>query len=186
MRAIAGRNRKQHELALDLWQTGIHEAKILASMMADVKKTNEDLMETWLKDFDSWDVCDQVIMNLFEKHPLSWQKAVEWCNREPEFEKRAGYVLMARLAVSDKKADDSRFLEFFPLLMQGASDPRNMVKKAVNWAIRQIGKRNLFLNGQAIELCGQIQQTGTKPGNWIAADALRELKNEKILARIKK
>jgi 3-methyladenine DNA glycosylase AlkD len=185
LRDIAKQHKRQHNLALLLWETGIHEAKILASMVDDPKILNNDQMETWLKGFDSWDVCDQVIMNLFEKHNLAWQKAVEWSKREPEFEKRAGYVMMARLAVSDKKAPDSMFIDFFPLLREGAKDNRNMVKKAVNWAIRQIGKRNFNLNKLAIELSEEIQRMEIKSTKWIAADALRELTNDKIRARLK-
>jgi 3-methyladenine DNA glycosylase AlkD len=185
LREIASRNKKQHHLALELWETGIHEARILAGMVEDVKLLTEAQMEKWVSEFDSWDVCDQVIMNLFERHRMAWEKAVEWSRREAEFEKRAGFVMMARLAVSDKKAENEKFIQFFPLIIKECTDDRNMVKKAVNWAIRQIGKRNKKLNKLAIELCLQIQVFESKSARWIAADAIRELRDEKILGRIK-
>jgi 3-methyladenine DNA glycosylase AlkD len=185
LRAIARIHKKDHKLAIQLWETEIHEAKILASMVADIKLLDEVQMENWLKGFDSWDVCDQVIMNLFERHPLAWKKAVEWCGRQAEFEKRAAYVMMARLAVSDKKALDEKFVNFFPLLMEGAQDPRNMVKKAVNWAIRQIGKRNRQLNQKSVDLAEEIYRMDYKSARWIASDALRELRDEKIIRRLR-
>jgi len=185
LRELAKKYRKDHQLAQELWATGIHEVKILASMIDDPKLVTADQMESWLKDFDSWDVCDQVIMNLFEKHPEACNKALEWCKREAEYEKRAGFVMMARLAVSDKKASDEMFLSFFPHIIEGVDDNRNMVKKAVNWAIRQIGKRNVRLHAEAIKLAGLIQLMEWKSAKWIANDALRELRDEKTISRIK-
>jgi 3-methyladenine DNA glycosylase AlkD len=185
LRELAKKYRKDHLLALELWATGIHEIRILASMIDDPKLVTDDQMESWISDFDSWDVCDQVIMNLFEKHPEASKKAVLWCKREGEFEKRAGFVMMARLAVSDKKAADELFLSFFPFLIEGCIDNRNMVKKAVNWAIRQIGKRNLRLHAEAIKLSDKMMNMESKAARWISYDALRELKNEKIIRRIK-
>ncbi len=162
-----------------------HEVRILASMIDDPKLVTDDQMENWIKDFDSWDVCDQVIMNLFEKHPDAYSKAIQWCKREAEYEKRAGFVMMARLAVSDKKAQDEKFISFFPHIIEGAVDNRNMIKKSVNWAIRQIGKRNVRLHTEAIKLSEFIWQMESKSAKWIATDALRELKNEKTIGRIK-
>jgi 3-methyladenine DNA glycosylase AlkD len=185
LRELAKKYRNDHQLALELWATGIHEVKILASMIDDPKLVTDDQMESWIRDFDSWDVCDQVIMNSFEKHPDAYKKALVWCKREPEFEKRAGFVMMARLAVSDKKAGDDLFLLFFPHIIEGAVDNRNMVKKAVNWAIRQIGKRNKRLHIEALKLSEHILQMDSKSAKWIATDALRELRDEKIVSRIK-
>ena len=185
LRELAKKYKRDHHLAEELWETGIHEARILASMIDDPKLVTDDQMENWISDFDSWDVCDQVIMNLFEKHPDAYTKAIQWCIREAEFEKRAGFVMMARLAVSDKKAGDEMLLSFFPYLIEGASDNRNMVKKAVNWAIRQIGKRNIKLHAEAIKLSELIMQMEWKSAKWIAGDALRELNNEKTIGRIK-
>lgn len=171
---------KNHQLALQLWDSKYHEGRILASMIANPKETTPELADEWIKDFNSWDLCDQTCMNLFNKLPFAWEKAVEWCKREPEFERRAGYVMMACLAVSDKKSADEKFDVFFPLLFQGAADPRNFVKKAVNWAIRQIGKRNLNLNKKMITLSRQLSMTDNKTARWITADAIRELESQAV------
>lgn len=166
-----GRN---HSLALELWASGLHEARILASMLADPKQVSPEMMDDWVADFDAWDVCDQVCANLFHKTPYAYPKALEWCHREAEYVRRAGFVMMAVLAVHDKQAPDEAFWPFFPLIKQYSWDERNFVKKAVNWALRQIGKRNSNLRGLAIEWAEDIRQTGTKAGRWIASDALRE------------
>jgi len=141
-------------------------------------------MERWAGDFDSWAVCDTACCCLFDKTPCAWDKAIEWTGREPQYVKRAGFVLMAALAVHDKKADDERFESFFPLLLRHADDERNFVKKAVNWALRQIGKRNARLNKRAIQTAEDIRRTGSKAARWIAADALRELTSAKVQARL--
>lgn len=169
-----------HKLALSLWEEPLHEAKILATMIADKKEITPGLMDKWANDFYSWDICDQCIMNYFEKSQYAYDKAIEWHNNDKEYVKRAAYAMQARLAVSDKKAEDEKFIAFFPYIKYGAKDDRNMVKKAVNWAIRQIGKRNLNLNKKAITLSEEIA-----PGAfWIAADALKELKSEKVQTRL--
>ncbi len=178
-----GRNRP---LARQLWASAIHEACILASMIDEPKTVSEEQMESWVADFDSWDVCDQCCMNLFEKTKFAYQKAVEWSSSDKEFVKRAGFVLMARLAVSDKKADDKQFEEFFPIIKREASDNRNYVKKAVNWALRQIGKRSPGLNGKAIETAGEIQEIDSRSAKWIASDALRELTSEAVQERLRR
>ncbi|MCL4436006.1 MAG: DNA alkylation repair protein [Thaumarchaeota archaeon] len=180
LRKIAKEIGKDHHLAQRLWDSQIHEARILASMVDEPKKVTEEQMERWVRDFDSWDVCDQCCMNLFEKTSYPHQKAVEWSNRKEEFVKRAGFVLMARLAVTDKKAGDSEFLKFLPLIMSGATDDRNYVKKAVNWALRQIGKRNVVLNEAAINTANEIQAMNSKAAKWVASDALRELTSKNI------
>ena len=174
-----------HDLAQQLWASVIHEARILASMIDNPRMTTEEQMEGWVTDFNSWDVCDQCCMNLFEKTKFAYQKAVEWSSSDKEFIKRAGFVLMARLAVSDKKADDSQFDRFFPLIMREASDRRNFVKKAVNWALRQIGKRNLNLNKKAMETAREIQEMDSTSAKWIAADAIRELTSEAVQAKLR-
>jgi 3-methyladenine DNA glycosylase AlkD len=186
LRDMAKRIGKDHGLALQLWDTGIHEARILASMVDDPARVDERQMESWALGFDSWDVTDQCIMNLFEKHPLAWTKAVEWSKRESEFVKRSGFVLMARLAVSDKKADDQRFLDFFPFIRKEAGDEKNFVKKAVNWALRQIGKRNARLNREALKLCKELMKMDSKSARWIAGDAVKELESEAVQNRLKK
>jgi 3-methyladenine DNA glycosylase AlkD len=175
LRRIARQAGKDHRLAQELWQSGIHEARILAAMVDDPARVTEAEMERWVKDFDSWDVCDQVCSNLFDKTAYAHRKAVAWSRRDDEFVKRAGFVLMAALAVHDKSAPDAAFRKFLPLITRSATDERNFVKKAVNWALRQIGKRNAALNRAAIATAREIQQIDSRAARWIAADALREL-----------
>ena len=184
LRQIAKETGKDHALAQQLWASGIHEARILASMIDDSEMVTEEQMERWVKDFDSWDVCDQCCMNLFDKTKFAYQKVVEWSRREEEFVRRAGFTLMATLAVHDKKASDEEFLKFLPIIKREASDNRNFVKKAVNWALRQIGKRNLNLNREAIETAKEIQEIDSKSAKWIASDALRELTGQAVLERL--
>jgi 3-methyladenine DNA glycosylase AlkD len=184
LRAIARQSKRDHPLALELWDSGIHEARILAALVADPKEVDDELMERWVHDFDSWDVCDQVCSNLFDKTPYAYRKAVEWAGRQPEYVKRAGFVLMAALAVHDKQATDRSFEAFFPIILREAVDERNFVKKAVNWALRGIGKRNRVLNTQAIDLARQIAQIDSRVARWIANDALKELTSAKIQAKL--
>lgn len=185
VRALA-KGIRSHALADALWQSGIHEARLLASMVDDPAAVSEEQMERWVHDFDSWDVCDQVCSNLFDRTPFGHAKALEWSAREEEFVKRAGFVMMACLATHDKSAPDSRFLEYFPAIRREAADPRNFVKKAVNWALRGIGKRSRMLNIAAADLARELTQSASPVTRWIASDALRELTDPKILARIKR
>jgi len=184
LRALAKEIGKNHELALQLWASGIHEARILASLIDRPQKVTESQMEQWVQDFDSWDVCDQCCMNLFRKTPMAQQKAVAWSSRPEEFIKRAGFAMMATLAVHDKKAGDETFLAWLPVIARAADDDRNFVKKAVNWALRQIGKRNLTLNRAALETARQIQQLESKSARWIARDAIKELAGEKVQQKL--
>jgi 3-methyladenine DNA glycosylase AlkD len=184
LRKIAKKTGKNHTLALQLWDSDIHEARILAGMVDDPEMVTEEQMESWVKDFDSWDVCDQCCLNLFDKTEFAYQKAIEWSERSEEFVKRTGFVLMAQFAVHDKKASDKDFMQFFPIIKREATDERNFVKKAVNWALRQIGKRNLNLNDKAIEIAKEIQQLDSKSAKWIATDALRELTSEAVQKRL--
>ncbi|MBU1066161.1 DNA alkylation repair protein [bacterium] len=185
LRTIAKDFHKNHELALALWEINNRETRILASMIDDPKQLTEEQMEAWAMEFDYWEICDQACMNLFEKHTLAWQKAVEWSDHANEGKKRAAFVLMARLAVSDKKAPDQKFQPFFPLITRESTDERNLVKKAVNWALRQVGKRNQALNQQAIQVAEEIAAINSKSARWIATDALRELKSEAVQRRLK-
>lgn len=185
LRRIAKDTGRNQTLSLRLWKRENRETRILAAMIGEPDRVTEDQMEGWVREFDSWEICDQCIMNLFEKTEHSYRKAIEWCAREEEFVKRAGFVLMARLAVSDKKAPDEKFIQFFPMLKDGACDGRNYVKKAVNWAIRQIGKRNMPLNMEAVSWAEKIRMMNCSTARWIAADALRELKSEAVLKRLK-
>jgi len=184
LRTLAKQVGKNHQLALKLWASGIHEARILACLIDDPTGVTEGQMEKWVKDFDSWDVCDQCCSNLFDKTNFSYQKALQWAQRDKEFVKRAGFAMMAALAVHDKKARDKDFIQFFPLIFSGAEDERNFVKKAVNWALRQIGKRNHALNKKAIEIAKKIRRIDSKSARWIASDALRELTSEAVLKRL--
>jgi len=186
LRDLAKKIGKDHDLAMQLWKEDTRETQILASLVAEPSKLTNRQMEDWIKDFNYWEICDQCCMNLFEKLDFAYEKATELCVREAEFARRTGFVLMARLGVSDKKAQDKKFTQFFPYIIKGATDERNMVKKAVNWALRQIGKRNLKLHSQAIEIAEEIIKIDSRSAKWIAADALRELKNEKIINRLRK
>jgi 3-methyladenine DNA glycosylase AlkD len=186
MRKIAKGIGKDHQLALELWDTGIPEGMIVAGMIAEPDKLTDQEMETWVVKIDSWDVCDQVCMNLFEKTPLAERKIYQWSEREEEFVKRAAYALIACLAWHDKDASDEAFTKYFPVIVAGATDERNFVKKAVNWALRNIGKRNQKLNQAAIQVAYQIQELDSKSARWIAADAIRELESEKVQERLGK
>jgi 3-methyladenine DNA glycosylase AlkD len=184
LRPMAKRIGKDHEFAAQLWSTGIHEARLLAGFIDDPEKVTGRQMEAWAADFDSWDVVDQVCSSLFDQTKFAYPKAVEWSEREEEFVKRSGFVLMAALSVHDKDASDKEFEKFLPIIKREATDERNFVKKAVNWALRQIGKRNLALNKKAIKAAEEISKMDSKSARWIAADALRELRGDKVQSRL--
>lgn len=176
----------RHKLALELWKTEIHEARIIAYLIDDPKQVTESQMDKWVKDFDNWAICDGTCGHLFCRTDFAYQKVFEWSESKEEFTKRAGIVLIAWLAVHDKKADDAKIAKFLSILENKANDERNFIKKAVNWSLRQIGKRNSELNKLAVESAERIKAQDTKSTRWIAADALRELKNEKVLERLNK
>ena len=175
LRKLAQELGTDHELAQQLWSSGIREAQILASMIDNPKAVTEEQMESWVKDFDYWEICDQCCQNLFSKTSFAYQKAIEWSSNDKEFIKRAGFVLMACLAVHDKKADDNQFEKFLEIVRREATDNRKYVDKAVNWALRQIVKRNLHLNKKAIETAKDVQKMDSISAKWIASDAIREL-----------
>jgi 3-methyladenine DNA glycosylase AlkD len=175
---------KNHKLADELWLCGIHEARILACMIDDPQQVTEDQLERWVKEFDSWDLCDQCCNRLIRRTEFAHQKALVWARRPEEFVKRAGFVLMAVLAVHDTKAADGQFDAFFGLIKKEAADGRNFVKKAVNWALRQIGKRNLSLNRKAIAVADEIEQFESQAARWVAGDALRELRSDNVQERL--
>ncbi len=185
LRKMAKKAGRDHRLAEELWRSGIHEARILAAMVDEPAKVTELQMERWVADFDSWDVCDGCCGSLFDKTPFAYSKATEWSRRKEEFVKRAGYVLMAELAVHDKKATDEAFLRFFDAIEGGSTDERNFVKKAVNWALRQIGKRNLQLNREALRLATRISKLESGNAKWVASDAIRELKSDSVRKRLR-
>jgi 3-methyladenine DNA glycosylase AlkD len=184
LRRIARREGKNHDLALALWASGIHEARILAALVDEPAAVTEAQMEAWVGDFDSWDLVDQCCGALFDRTPWGYSKAAEWAGRGEEFVKRAAFSLMAQLAVHDKRSPDDRFHPFLAVIEQEADDPRNFVKKAVSWALRGIGKRSLALNALAVETALRIQATGTGAARWVASDALRELRSPQVVARI--
>ena len=184
LRPLAKRIGRDHSLAADLWSTGVHEARILASMVDDPKAVDEDQMEAWAADFNSWDLVDQCCGNLFDRSPIAWEKAVEWSGRDAEFVKRAGFSLMAYLAVHAKKEPDRRLEQFLPIIEREATDDRNFVKKAVNWALRQIGKRSAFLHPKAVACAERVARIDSRSARWIARDALKELQSPAIRSRL--
>lgn len=185
VRALAKPYKKDHLLALQLWDTGVHEARILASLLDNVKEVTEAQMEDWVRDFNSWDVCDQTCMNLFCRTPYAYAKALAWSERHEEYVKRAGFVMMAVLAIHDKKAKDAQLAAFFPLIEREAYDGRNFVRKAVNWALRQIGKRNATLYTMAMLVAERLAVHELPNARWIGKDALKELKSEKIHQKLR-
>jgi 3-methyladenine DNA glycosylase AlkD len=185
IREMAKEAGRDHQLACELWNSGIHEARILACMVDDPEMVTEKQVEDWARDFDSWDVCDQCCSNLFDKTEFAHEKAVEFSRRKEEFVKRTGFVLMAALAVHDKKASNEEFVKFLPIIKREAGDERNFVRKALNWALRQIGKRNKNLNKAAVKTAKEIMENDSKSAKWIASDALRELTSHAVQKRLK-
>jgi len=186
LRKLAKEIPKNHKLALELWKTGYLESRIIASLIDEPEKVTGAQMDNWVKDFDSWDVCDQCCINLFHKIPYAYEKIFVWSKSNDEYVKRAAFSLIAVLVVHDKKAEDSVFIKFFPIIKRESTDKRNFVKKAVNWSLRQIGKRNINLNKEAVKLACEIQKMNSKTAKWIASDAIKELENTEIIKRIKR
>lgn len=184
LRNIAKRYRGNHELATDLWQIGYHEARLLAAFIDDPKKLTNEQMELWVKDFDSWDIVDQVCSHLFDKFPGAYEKGFEWIERDEEFVKRAGFVIIAALSVHDKKMPDEKFEVWLDKIIEKSDDERNFVKKAVNWLLRQIGKRNLTLNKKAIKVAEKLKQSTSKSARWIGSNAYIELTSETVKNRL--
>ncbi len=186
LRRMARKIGKDHELALELWSSSVHEARVLASLIDDPALVSEEQMEDWALTFDSWDVCDSCCSNLFDRTPFAYAKVFAWSGRDGEYVKRAGYVLMAVLAVHDKEAGDGKLRAFLPAIARGSVDDRNFVRKAVNWALRQIGKRNQALNRSAIATAERIAELDSPSARWVASDAVRELRSEKVQARLRR
>ncbi|MBU4361074.1 DNA alkylation repair protein [bacterium] len=186
LRKITKETGVNHALAQQLWKSDVRETRILASMIDDPGAVTEEQMERWAKNFNYWEICDQCCQNLFVNTKFAYRKAVEWTEKDEEFVKRAGFALMAWLAFKDKRAKDEQFEFFFPFIKKQVSDNRIYVKKAVNWALRQIGKRNLNLNKKAIETAKEIQRMDSKTAKWIASDAMRELTSEAVQQRLQK
>ena len=184
LRRLARGHRRDHALAVELWLSGIHEARILATLVDDPAAVTKTQMERWVRDFDSWDIVDGACGNLFDQTPFAYDKALEWSRRKPEFQKRAGFALMAWLATHDKGAHDAAFRPFLAAIVREANDDRNFVRKAVNWALRCIGKRNQALNKAAIDTVRRVRALDTRAARWIAADALRELESPAVRAKL--
>jgi 3-methyladenine DNA glycosylase AlkD len=184
LRAIAKRSGRDHALAEQLWQSGIHEARILAGMIDEPSKVTKRQMDRWANDFDSWDVVDGVC-DLFAKTPYAYEKAHAWSSHKMEYVKRAAFTMIAYFAYRDKTAPDADILQFLPVIRREAGDERNYVKKAVNWALRSTGTRNRRCNAAAIKCAEQIRADDTRSGRWIAADALRELRSDAVQAQLK-
>jgi len=174
-----------HDLAKKLWASGNHEARILAALIGDPARVTWAQMERWARGFDSWDIVDGTCWYLFGLSRLAWRKAVEWPRRREEFVKRAGFTLMAYLARHDKRAADAKIVRFLPIIRLHAADERNFVKKAINWALREIGKRNLRLNRRAIRTAHEIRRMDSPAARWIASDALRELTDPQVAQRLR-
>lgn len=184
LRKMAKEFGTDHELAKQLWSSGVRDARILACLIDDPKLVNEEQMDNWVKDFNSWDVCDLCCGHLFDKINIAYEKANEWAASDEVFVKRAGFSLIAWLAVHDKEAENDMFIKFLPIIEKEASDERKYVKKAVNWALRQIGKRNILLNEKALETAGKILEIDEKGAKWIANDAIRELTSEAVMGKL--
>ena len=186
IKSFAKKIGKNHELALELWKTGYYDARVIAFLIDDPKLVTKSQMNSWVRDFDSWAICDGTCCYLFRKTPFAFDKIFEWADRKEEFVRRTAFSLIAYIAVHDKKRDDNEFLQFLPLIKKYSVDERNFARKAVNWALRQIGKRSKFLNKEALKLAKEIKTINSKSARWIAGDAIRELENPKILARLKR
>ncbi|MEW5798435.1 MAG: DNA alkylation repair protein [Bacteroidota bacterium] len=180
LRKLAQQIGTDHRLALSLWKAGYHEARVLASLIADPEKVTERLMEQWVRDFDSWAICDACCAELFDNTPFAISKAFEWSKNETEYVKRAGFVMMAALAVHRKELDDGVFKKFFPVIEHESNDGRNFVKKAVNWALRQIGKRNTRLHAEAMKVAVKLSKQEDSTARWIGADAIKDLQSDAV------
>lgn len=185
LRSLAKNYKKNHELALELWEVGYHETRLIATMTDDYKQVTETQMDQWVQEFDSWDICDQCCSNLFDKTTAALKKTIDWSGRDEEFVKRAGFTMMACLAVHNKKMEDRQFLDFLPIIIRESTDQRNFVRKSVNWALRQIGKRNIRLYAEALSVSEMLMNDANPNARWIGKDAYKELSNPAIINRLK-
>jgi len=185
LRKMAKNIGTDHKLALKLWDTGIQDAMILAALVDDPRQVTEKQAESWVKDIDSWDVCDQLCMNLFEKIPFADKKIKEWSDRDEEFVRRASYAMIACIAWHHKQLADEDLMKYFPVIRKGVTDDRNYVKKAISWALRHIGKKNLNLNREALKLAREIKEIDSKAARWIASDVIRGLENDAVQRRLR-
>lgn len=180
LNTLARRIGKNHDMGLKLFDSGIYEAKILCSKICKPKELNEEQVEHWVSTFDNWEICDSFCMGLVAKSRLAIPKILEWSSREKEFEKRASFATLAAYTMADKKAENEKFLSFFPLILNASDDNRLYVKKAVSWALRSIGKRNQDLQKEAIVLAKTLCQSNHPSAIWIAKDVLKELTKKDV------
>jgi len=185
LRRIARGIEPDHALAAALWASGIHEARMLATIVEVPARVTSHQADAWARDLDSWDVCDGFAFDLMSRTPLRWTKPATWARSKHEFVRRAAFSLIAGLAAHDREAADAQFIALLPLVREHAIDDRNFVKKAVNWALRQIGKRNMALNRQAVAIAKELRASESRSARWIGADALRELTSEATRSRIR-
>ena len=180
LKMIAKEIGQDNELALQLFDSGIYEGRLLCSKMFNPKEVTEPLMEKWVKTFENWEICDSFCMGLFAKSEFALAKILEWTKRKREFEKRAGFATLAAYCMADKTSENELFEQFFPIIKREANDERLYVKKAINWSLRNIGKRNIDLKEMAINIANEILNFESKPAKWIAKDALKELQKEGV------
>ncbi|PQJ79452.1 DNA alkylation repair protein [Polaribacter porphyrae] len=180
LNAIAKEIGKNNELAIQLFDSGIYEGRLLCSKVFNPKDVTEDLIEKWVVTFENWEICDSFAMKLFSRSKFALAKILDWCNRENEFEKRAAFAIMASYCMFDKKSENELFIQFLPIIKEASTDDRLYVKKAVNWALRNIGKRNIDLNKEAIKQANEIVKLPSNSAKWIANDALRELQKDGV------
>jgi 3-methyladenine DNA glycosylase AlkD len=167
---------RDHALALDLWKTGVYEARLLCAFVAEPEQLTAALMDRWCRDFDNWGVVDTLCFHLFDRTPLAWGRVEAWAQLDDEFGKRAAFALLACLGLHDKAAPDERFLPCFALIEQGADDQRNFVKKGVSWALHGIGQRNERLKHEALQLARRLAASGAPGPRWVGKDVLRKLR----------
>ncbi len=175
---------KDHALSTALWESGWYEARLLAALVGDPERVTRRQMNAWAAGFENWGDCDTVCFKLFDRTPFAWEKARQWSASPREFVKRAGFVLMACLALHDKAAPDKRFLALLPLIEKGARDERNFVKKGVSWALRGIGRRSLMLNAAATAVAKRLALSEEVAPRWVGKDTLRELTSPKVRSQL--
>jgi 3-methyladenine DNA glycosylase AlkD len=186
LRQLAKRFGRNHELALALWETDCYEARMLASFVDEPGRVTPHQMDRWSRDFDNWAICDTICFHLFDRTPHAWRKIPQWARRRDEFVKRGAFALLASLTVHDKQAEDERFLRGLVLVERAADDERNFVKKAVNWALRSIGKRNAALHAAAVAVAHRLADKDSPAARWVGKDALRELISPAVTRRLAK
>ena len=185
LQVLGKRLGRNHELAAALWATGWYEARMLCSFVDEPEKVTAAQMDRWCRDFDNWGICDTVCFHLFDRTPHAWRKVVEWSEKRDEFGKRAAFALLACLAGHDKKAEDEPFVAGLGLIEKAASDERNFVKKAVNWALRGTGRRNAALNAAAVEVSRRLVDSPNAAARWVGRDALKELTSPAVVRKLK-